>query len=142
MRAFYFWLKHSLYDFPLMTMLYFSGFKQRKDESNDFNCNNLQTLNVLRNASGITKLVNDSHPLWKRIHRNPKHLSALCCGYFNYNYNGFKNTNYMQFVQLYCNVFSAKPQKMHISEMCHICLSGDKYRLSACGVWFHSIKFT
>lgn len=39
-------------------MLYFSGFQKRKDESNHFNCNNLQTLNVLRNTSGNTKLVN------------------------------------------------------------------------------------
>lgn len=62
MRAFCFWLEHSLYDFPLMTMLYFSGFQKRKDESNHFNCNNLQTLNVLRNTSGNTKLVNDPPP--------------------------------------------------------------------------------
>lgn len=105
MHAFHFWLKHSLYDFPFMTMLYFSGFQKRKDESSEFNCNNLQTLSMLRNTSGIAELVNDSHPLWKRIHRNPKHLPALCCGHFNYNYKGFKNTNYMQFIQLYWNVF-------------------------------------
>lgn len=64
MRAFYFWLTHLLYDLPLMTMLYFSGVQKRKDESDDFNCNNVQTFNVLCNTSGITELVNDSHPLW------------------------------------------------------------------------------
>lgn len=40
----------------LMAMLYFSASKKRIDESIDFDCNNLQTLNALRNTSGITEL--------------------------------------------------------------------------------------
>lgn len=70
MRALYFWLTQSRYDFPLMDILDFSGFQKRNDESSGFNCNNWQTWIVLRNTSGIADLVNDSHPLWKPIQRN------------------------------------------------------------------------
>lgn len=118
MRAFYFWLTQSLYNFPLMTMLDFSGFQKRNDESNGFNCNNLQTLNVLCNTSGITELVNDSHPLWKPILWK-SHLSALCCGYFNYSYKGFK-TQITCSSSSYTVVFFQQNHKRCIFQKCVI----------------------
>lgn len=48
---------------PLVTMLYFMVSEKRKEESVDFNCNNLQRLNVLRNTSSFSDFVNDPQPL-------------------------------------------------------------------------------